>query len=403
MRQRWLVVLVAFGLAACGGKEDAKKADDKPAAAAAKADDDGPAAGSPGVTLKKAEQARAGIKTDELEMEAVASETVAYGRLEEDPAFAFVVRAPYSGTLRSTNWATLGQTLTAGTVLATLEPRLPLADRLAVNTQLATARAELNAATEAQKAAQTALNRATALNADNKNVSDRVVEEAAAKVAAERVRMAGAQALIQTLESTVGQSSAPAARSITLERGGQVLEVLAQPGESVEQGTPLVRLGQPEHLLARVEIPVGEKVPGQGGIRIVPAGREAQPAIAGQYVGVAGSNAATQGVALLYKLAHSSPDLRAGNAVTAYLPQAGGAAKQLVIPRVAVVQVEGRAWVYVQTGDERFERRPVPLDRPAGSGYIVTRGFDDGDKIVVTGAQTLLSEEFKSKNEADSN
>ena len=57
----------------------------------------------------------------------------------------------------------------------------------------------------------------------------------------------------------------------------------------------------------------------------------------------------------------------------------------------------------MQVSDERFDRRPVPLDRPAGNGYVVTRGFAAGDKVVVTGAQTLLSEEFKSSNEADSN
>ena len=396
MRQRgWMLVVAAVLLAACGGKDD-KPAEAKATAVASKADDDdAPKAGSRGVTLKKADQAKAGIRTEELELQSVASETVAYGRLEEDPSFGFVVRAPYSGILRASTWAGLGQQLAAGTLLGTLEGRMTLPERLSINSQLASARTELNAATEAQKAAQAALNRATALNADNKNVSDRVVEEAAARVAGEKVRMAGAQTLIQSLENT------SEVRQIRLERGGEVLEVLAQPGESVEQGAPLLRLGQPEHLLARIEIPVGERVPGNGEVRIVPAGHEAQPAIAATRVALGAASA--QGVALLYRLAHGAPDLRPGIAVTAHLPQAGGAGKSLVIPRTAVVQQEGRAWVYVQVSDERFDRRSVPLDRPAGNGYVVTRGFADGDKVVVTGAQTLLSEEFKSSNEADSN
>lgn len=394
MKRRGLMVVLAVMLAACGGKDD-KPVEAKAAAEAKADDDDAPKAGARGVTLKKADQAKAGIRTEELEMQSVASETVAYGRLEEDPSFGFVVRAPYSGILRASTWAGLGQQLAAGTILGTLEARVSTAERLSLQAQLASARAELNAATEAQKAAQAALNRATALNADNKNVSDRVVEEATARVAAEKVRGDGARALIQTLENP------SEVRSIRLERGGEVLEVLVQPGESVEQGAPLLRLGQPEHLLARIEIPVGERVPGNGDIRIVPAGHEAQPAIAGTRVALGAASA--QGVALLYRLAHGAPDLRPGIAVTAHLPQAGGAGKSLVIPRTAVVQQEGRAWVYVQISEERFDRRPVPLDRPAGNGYVVTRGFADGDKIVVTGAQTLLSEEFKSSNEADSN
>lgn len=402
MSRRWLVIALAGLLVACGkDKDDEPKKPEK--TAAAKGDDDGPSAGAPGVTLKKADQVRAGIKTDELELQTVAAETVAYGRLEEDPAFGFVVRAAYSGTLRAATWPALGQQLTAGTGLATLEPRLALTDRISMNTQLASARSELNAASEAVKAGQAALNRAVALNADNKNVSDRVVEEARARVTAEQVRANGAQAMIQAIEGALAQSKASDAQAIKLARGGTVLEVLAQPGESVEQGAPLLRLGQPEQLLARIEIPVGEKVPGNGAIRIVPAGHEAQPALVAEKVGMAAANAATQGVALMYRLKQSGPDLRPRNAVTAYLPQSGASGKQLVIPRVAVVQQEGRAWAYVQTSDERFERRPVPLDHPAGNGYVVSRGFDDGDKIVVTGAQTLLSEEFKSRNEADSN
>jgi hypothetical protein len=36
-------------------------------------------------------------------------------------------------------------------------------------------------------------------------------------------------------------------------------------------------------------------------------------------------------------------------------------------------------------------------------GFLAARGFETGDRLVVTGAQSLLSEEFKSKNEADTN
>ena len=75
----------------------------------------------------------------------------------------------------------------------------------------------------------------------------------------------------------------------------------------------------------------------------------------------------------------------------------------MLIPRSAIVQQDGRQWVYVQSKADRFTRRPVSTDRPVQAGYIVTRGFESGDKLVVTGAQTLLSEEFKSKNEADTN
>jgi len=95
--------------------------------------------------------------------------------------------------------------------------------------------------------------------------------------------------------------------------------------------------------------------------------------------------------------------LRPGVAVAAYYAGGTGMMHALVIPRAAVVQQDGRTWVYIQTSDDRFERRPVSVDVPAGDGYAASRGFAAGDRVVVTGAQTLLSEEFKSRNEADTN
>ncbi len=68
-----------------------------------------------------------------------------------------------------------------------------------------------------------------------------------------------------------------------------------------------------------------------------------------------------------------------------------------MIPRAAVVRSEGRAWAYVRLGEQRFTRRVVTVDTPTERGWFVTSGFAPGDRIVVDGAQTLLSEELKSQ------
>ena len=66
-------------------------------------------------------------------------------------------------------------------------------------------------------------------------------------------------------------------------------------------------------------------------------------------------------------------------------------------PRAAVVRSEGRAWVYVQLGEPRFRRQVVNLDAPTPGGWFAASGVGPGDRVVVDGAQTLLSEEFKSQ------
>jgi len=51
----------------------------------------------------------------------------------------------------------------------------------------------------------------------------------------------------------------------------------------------------------------------------------------------------------------------------------------------------------VQIAPTQFERRQLVVTSPAARRFLVTTGFTAGDRIVVTGAQALLSEELKSQ------
>jgi hypothetical protein len=46
-----------------------------------------------------------------------------------------------------------------------------------------------------------------------------------------------------------------------------------------------------------------------------------------------------------------------------------------------------------------FVRRETSLTSPLGDGWFMQRGFAPGDRVVVEGAQQLLSEEFRRENE----
>jgi multidrug efflux pump subunit AcrA (membrane-fusion protein) len=88
----------------------------------------------------------------------------------------------------------------------------------------------------------------------------------------------------------------------------------------------------------------------------------------------------------------SQPGNGAGEA-----PQATALAGVL-IPRDAVVLVEGACWVYVMNQDkgaEAFTRTKIPLDRFTDDGWFVTGSIQTNDYIVVTGAQKLLAAELK--------
>jgi hypothetical protein len=99
-----------------------------------------------------------------------------------------------------------------------------------------------------------------------------------------------------------------------------------------------------------------------------------------------------QGRSFLY-LAPAQPGLAPGLNLIAHL-SVGSQLKGVVIPTSAIVWAEGRAWVYAQVSSDRFTRRSVPTDVPVDNGFFVGEGLSTGDKVVISGAQALLSEEM---------
>jgi hypothetical protein len=95
-------------------------------------------------------------------------------------------------------------------------------------------------------------------------------------------------------------------------------------------------------------------------------------------------------------LTPARPGFVPGMTLAALLPS-GPLLKGITVPSRATVWWQGKAWTYVQTAPDKFLRREVPTEMPVEEGWFVTRGFSPGDKIVVTGAQQLLSEEFRSQ------
>jgi hypothetical protein len=89
-----------------------------------------------------------------------------------------------------------------------------------------------------------------------------------------------------------------------------------------------------------------------------------------------------------------SAALMSGAAVSGALQISGEPLAGVTVPAGAVVRHQGKGWVYVQTGDDKFARREIPLDRFKGDGWFVSENLTATDRIVVVGAQTVLSAEM---------
>jgi hypothetical protein len=357
--------------------------------------------GDPVVKVEPAAQTLAGIRSELLSAQSLQPEIVAYGRLEEDPSHSFVLRAPITGILHSDSagkWPAIGGKIIPGAAIGTIEPRFAPAERISLTSQLTMARAELNGSMAAENSARAAYERARILNADNRNVSDRVLQEAEARLKEQEERIKAARENVKLLEDSLGAAGPGGPMPLVAERGGDAVEIMAQPGEVIESGAPILRISRLDQLLARIDLPAGQRVPSDTlSARIVPAGFEDQPLRATRAALAPEADLRTQGQPFYFRLLEVPFGLRPGHAVTAYLSLSGTPRQGVIVPRSALVRMDGKAYAYVQISANQFARRLVALDEPVAGGYFTVAGISPGDKVIAIGAQTLLSEEFKSQ------
>jgi membrane fusion protein, multidrug efflux system len=153
-----------------------------------------------------------------------------------------------------------------------------------------------------------------------------------------------------------------------------------------------------ENLLVRLELPAGEALKEAPAVaRLVPLAQDAQPLEATFFGWPTVMDPQSQGQGFLFLVKGNPLRLAPGGAVLGWIKAGGEPLAGVVVPRPAIVRLLGQAWVYVQTGGDLFLRRPVTLEHPVESGWLVTAGLQPGERLVTTGAQVLLSEELKSQ------
>ena len=62
---------------------------------------------------------------------------------------------------------------------------------------------------------------------------------------------------------------------------------------------------------------------------------------------------------------------------------------EVAVPADAVVDDGGQTIVFVQTGGESFERRPVTVGGPREGGFLQVEGVEPGERIVTRGAHLV--------------
>ncbi len=136
--------------------------------------------------------------------------------------------------------------------------------------------------------------------------------------------------------------------------------------------------------------------------RLAILGREQQPVEVQSITPAADTDAKTQAQGFILRIEKPPFALRPGMALTAWLELNEKSRAGFAVPRGAVLRHDGRTWVYVQEEEEKFVRKPVTLDTPLDGekGWFVAAeggGIKADDLLIVSGAQSLLSEELKAQ------
>lgn len=229
------------------------------------------------------------------------------------------------------------------------------------NAQVAAARARA-------AASKAGLERARLLYADAQNASLAQLQSAQATYAADLASAEAAEAQAATTIASARQEFGPELTP------GSVLvaSIVARRAMLMQVALP-PDAGAPPPTIAIV---------GDGGIRasarLVGVAARADPRVPGRGA---------------YYVVTGSSGLVPGMNVTALLPSAGGA----TVPAGAVVNWQGKAWIYRRRQDGAFVRTVIATDLHDAAGNYIVRDLVAGTVVATQGAQLLLSEELRSQ------
>jgi hypothetical protein len=221
------------------------------------------------------------------------------------------------------------------------------------------------------------------LNKDNRNVSDRAVQAAEAAWKSDQARLVAAETLAVGIRDNMRQ------------RWGETLAAWATQSSANES---FQRLLQYRDVLLQVTLPFDTATPDSHSSLVVePVGAQGQASKAQFISNSPQTDATVQGKTFFFRA--SADNLRAGMRVTARLTEQGKASAGVIVPDTAVVWYADKAWVYRKQGVDKFVRIQINTDveanNEANNGWFNATGVGVGDEVVTSGAQLLLSEEFK--------
>ena len=254
---------------------------------------------------------------------------------------------------------------------------LDVARITALANSYANAQASLQMAQAKFDVAKSAFNRAQNL-VESAGLAKKEAEAAEGTFRIDQASLAAAESQLKTLAATAQQ-----------EWGGVIGKGI------VERSPQVVRLIERDRFLVQVTLSPGVTLaePPRTALAQAPSG---STNIDLNYVSPATrTDPRIQGLSYFFSASGES-GLLPGMNTTVYVPT-GKTYQGVFIEDTAIVQWQGRSWVYLRAGPDTFRRHPISTDQPVSDDDYVVQDIPPGSEVVTQGAQVLLSEEAKSE------
>lgn len=233
--------------------------------------------------------------------------------------------------------------------------------------------------------------RLKALNADDKNVSDLALQEVLAAVQADAANITAIELQLKNLQT-----------NLQLRWG----KALAKIAFSEKLPPHLANLLNKNNVLIQISLPLNTTPPAQNSIVNITPLTESSSPIKATYVSPAATSD-SNGFGNTFYFSAPADLLRIGMRVNVEMQaDSSDISNGVIIPSGAVVWYAGKPWAYFkqpqlvnnkqsdQHKSSLFVRKPISTDTEIDAGWF-NQGIEPDTEIVVSGAQLLLSEEFK--------
>jgi len=347
------------------------------------------------VTLSAEAEERLGIELKQVENRSLPGSLELGGEIISVPGNDVKVSAPVAGTVLNPK---SGKTPLAGKFVEKGEEILRLLI-LSPEKELLGAREEVAVRQEELDVAQAKADRAKQLLA-SRAISEKAFEEIRAALARARASLNAATAKLSLLSGEDLDAAAENLSTLALESpvDGVLQKIFVAPGQAVPPSTVLFEVASIKPVWVRVPVYVGDlkKINHQKDATVIPLGESQTPTFftASPVQGPPLSDASSASGDLYFEMANSDRLFRIGEKVRVSLLQKAPK-ESLVIPFSAILyDINGGTWVYVKVSSRVYSRCRVQISHIVDDFAVLTKGLEEGDEVVISGAAEIFGTEF---------